>query len=174
MNFIELPLSGAYLVNREDKRDPRGFFARTFCHHELAGQGLDFQIRQCNISMSLKKGTLRGMHFQLPPYSEIKLVSCVKGAFFDCIVDFRENSPTYLQHYAVVLEEFGPALYVPEGFAHGLQTLCDNTIVEYKVSADYTPNSEGGLRWNDPKLGIVWPECGNRTISDKDMSHPLL
>lgn len=174
MKFTALPLGGAYLIEREDRRDERGFFARTFCRRELAAHGLDFEIRQCNISMSLKKGTLRGMHFQRAPHREIKLVSCLGGAVFDCVVDLRQGSPTYLRHHAVVLEAFGPALYVPEGFAHGIQTLADDTVLEYKVSADYAPGAEGGLRWDDPKLGIVWPECAGRVISDKDRSHPLL
>lgn len=174
MKFHKLPLPGACLIEREERRDERGFFARTFCHRELAEHGLDFEIRQCNMSMSLHKGTLRGLHFQRPPHQEIKLVSCLRGKVFDCIVDLRKDSPTYLRHCGVILEAFGPAIFVPAGFAHGIQTLEDETIIEYRVSADYAPDAEGGVRWNDPRIGIQWPECQTRIISEKDGKLPFL
>lgn len=174
MKFTKLGLEGAYLIEREDRGDERGSFGRSFCRREMAAHGLDFEIKQANISISRKKGTLRGLHYQNSPYSEIKLVSCMKGRIFDCIVDFRKDSASYLGYEAVELSAFGAALYVPEGFAHGFQTLEDDTIVQYQVSAFYTPEAEGGLRWNDPRLGIRWPEYAERIISAKDVAWPLL
>jgi dTDP-4-dehydrorhamnose 3,5-epimerase len=174
MKFTEMELSGVYLIEREDREDERGFFARTYCREEFSRKSLIFELKQCNLSQSHKKGTLRGMHYQKAPYGEIKLVSCLKGAIFDCIVDIRKDSPTYLRHLGVELPAFGPMLYVPKGFAHGFQTLEDDTLVEYKVSACYMPEAEAGLRWNDPKLGIDWPDCDKRIISAKDAANPLL
>lgn len=174
MKFTRLDLPGAYLIEREDRVDERGFFARTYCREELAREGLDFEIKQANMSWSNRKGTLRGMHYQKPPHAEIKLVSCLKGSLFDCIIDVRPDSPTYLRHFGVVLPAFGPMLYVPEGFAHGFQSLEDDTVIQYQVSAFYTPGAEAGLRWNDPKLGIEWPERAERIISEKDAAWPLL
>lgn len=174
MKFTALELPGAYLIEHENRMDERGFFARTYCREELARQGLDFEIKQCNLSWSLRKGTLRGMHYQKEPHAEIKLVSCVKGAIWDCIVDIRPDSPTYLRHVGVELVAFGKALLVPKGFAHGFQTLEDDTAVQYQVSAFYAPGAEVGLRWNDPALAIAWPKCGTRIVSDKDRAHPLL
>lgn len=174
MKFTKLELPGAYLIEREDRVDERGFFARTFCRDEFAREGIDFEIKQINMSMSARKGTLRGMHYQKPPHAEIKLVTCLKGAIFDCIVDVRPDSPTYLGHVGVVLPAFGPMLYVPAGFAHGFQSLEDDTVVQYQVSALYAPGAEAGLRWNDPKLGIRWPDCDDRIVSEKDAAIPLL
>lgn len=174
MKFTKLELPGAYLIEREDRKDERGFFARTYCREEFAREGLDFEIRQANISWSARKGTLRGLHCQRPPHAEIKLVSCVKGALWDCIVDVRPDSPTYLRHAGVTLPAFGPMLYIPEGFAHGFQSLEDDTVIQYQVSACYTPGAEMGLRWNDPRLGIGWPDCANRIVSEKDAAFPLL
>lgn len=174
MRFIELPLKGAYIIEREDRVDERGFFARAYCREEFARHGVDFEIKQANVSFSRKRGTLRGLHYQRPPHGEIKLISCVRGAIFDCIVDLRGASPTYLKHFGTELRELGAMLYVPAGFAHGFQTLTDDALVHYQVSAFHAPGAEGGLRWNDPVLGIAWPECGERIISEKDAAHPLL
>lgn len=174
MKFTELDIPGVYLIEREDRRDERGFFGRTYCCRELADHGLDFEVRQCNLSHNIKAGTLRGMHYQLPPHGETKLVSCARGKIFDCVVDVRPGSPTLHRHVGVVLDAFGPALYVPEGFAHGYLTLVDDTMVQYMVSEFYAPGSEAGLRWDDPALGIAWPEAGKRLVSPKDRAHPLL
>lgn len=174
MKFTELDLPGAYIIEREDRGDERGFFARIYCREEFARYGIDFEIKQANMAASRKKGTLRGLHYQKPPHAEIKLVSCVRGAVFDCIVDIRPDSPTYLKHTGVVLPAFGAMLYVPEGFAHGYQTLEDETVVQYQVSSFYAPGAEAGLRWDDPALGIRWPECAGRVVSGKDMAWPLV
>ena len=174
MRFTELSLKGAYLIEREDREDARGFFARTYCRREFADHGIDFEIKQGNLSVSRKTGTLRGLHYQRPPHREIKLVSCIRGAIFDCIVDLRKDSPTYLRHIGVELRELGSMLYVPMDFAHGFQTLADDTAVQYQVSAFYHPEAEAGLRWDDPILDIDWPDCAERTISDKDRAYPLL
>lgn len=174
MKFTELPLRGSYLIECENRADKRGFFARTYCREEFARHGVDFEIKQANLSVNQKKGTLRGLHFQRSPHREIKLVSCVRGGIFDCIVDLRKDSPTYLKHIGVTLPALGAMLYVPMDFAHGYQTLEDDTAVQYQVSEFYAPGAEGGLRWDDPALGIKWPECGERIISEKDRSHPLL
>lgn len=174
MKFTRLELNGAFLIEREDREDERGFFARTFCREEFARHGIDFEVKQANMSYNRIMGTLRGLHFQRAPHSEIKLVACVKGSIFDCVVDVRPESPTYMRHIGVVLPAFGPMLYVPEGFAHGFQTLEDDTVVQYQVSAPYAAHAEGGLRWDDPKLEIEWPACDRRIISKKDAAIPLL
>ena len=174
MRFTELSIKGVFLIEREDRADERGFFARTYCREEFGRHGIDFEIKQANMSFNHNRGTLRGLHYQRPPHREIKLVSCVRGAIFDCVVDLRKDSPTYLRHVGVELREFGPMLYVPMDFAHGYQTLADATVVHYQVSAFYAPGVEAGLRWNDPVLAIDWPDCGERIISEKDRAHPLL
>ena len=174
MKFTALELPGSYIIEREDLVDNRGFFARTFCREEWSRKGIDFEIKQCNVSWSKKQGTLRGLHFQKPPHAEIKLISCLKGAIWDCIVDVRPDSPTYRRHFGMELSAFGKMLYIPEGFAHGFQSLEDDSVVEYKVSTFYAPEAEAGLRWDDPKLRIAWPSCQNRTISDKDANWALL
>lgn len=174
MIFTELPLRGAYLIACEEQRDERGTFARLYCREEFARHGVDFAIRQASLSTNRERGTLRGLHYQRHPNQEIKLVSCLRGAIFDCVVDLREDSPTYLRHVAVELRELGAMMLVPKDFAHGFQTLTDNAVVQYHMSADYIAEAQGGLRWDDPALGIVWPECERRIISDRDQSHPLL
>lgn len=174
MKFIPLPLAGAYAIEREEHVDARGFFSRTYCRKGFAEAGLDFDVIQVSLSGNVKKGTLRGLHFQVPPYGEAKLVSCVRGAIFDCIVDFRPDSPTYLRHLTMELEEFGAMLYIPAGFAHGYQTLHDDCIVQYHIGTAYVPEAGSGLRWNDPALAIAWPECEGRTISEKDRNWALL
>jgi dTDP-4-dehydrorhamnose 3,5-epimerase len=174
MRFTETRLGGAFLIDLERREDNRGFFARTFCQNEFAEQGLKTVIAQANLAFNRYKGTLRGMHFQFPPRAESKLVRCPRGGIVDIIVDLRPESPTYLEHVAVELnEENGTALYVPERFAHGYQVLVDNTETTYQVGEFYAPETEGGLRYDDPKLGLVWP-LHVAEISEKDEGWALL
>ena len=169
-----MSLSGAYLVQLEPRIDARGTFARAFCAREFAAQGLTASFMQANISTNLKAGTVRGLHFQNAPHREAKLVQCVKGSISDVVVDIREESATYLRWTGVELSDSnGVMIYVPEGFAHGYQTLSDGANVLYLVSEFYTPEVEGGLRCNDPKLGIKWPLAVS-DISEKDGRWPLL
>ncbi|MDE3181542.1 MAG: dTDP-4-dehydrorhamnose 3,5-epimerase [Acidobacteriota bacterium] len=174
MIFTETKLAGAYLIDVDRREDSRGFFARAFCQHEFEEHGLKPIIAQANIAFNHQKGTLRGMHFQFPPTAETKLVRCTRGAILDIIVDLRPESPTYLQHVAVELNEDNcRALYVPERFAHGYQVLRDKTETNYQVGEFYTPGSEGGLRYDDPRLGLTWP-LSVAVISDKDQAWTLL
>lgn len=168
MIFTETKLKGAFIIDIERREDNRGFFARAFCQHEFEAHGLKPLIAQANVAFNIRKGTLRGMHFQFPPSAETKLVRCTRGAILDIIVDLRPESPTYLQHIAVDLSEDNyRALYVPERFAHGYQVLTDKTETSYQVGEFYTPGCEGGLLFNDPKLGLEWP-LPVAVISDKD------
>lgn len=168
MIFTETKLHGAFVIDIERREDSRGFFARVFCQHEFKAHGLKPVIAQANVAFNHKQGTLRGMHFQLPPAAETKLVRCTRGAILDIIVDLRPESPTYLEHIAVELsEDNNSALYVPERFAHGYQVLRDKTETSYQVGEFYTPGSEGGLLYNDPRLGLKWP-LPVSVISDKD------
>jgi len=170
MIFTETKLKGAYIIDLDRKEDGRGFFARAFCQNEFAAHGLKPTIAQANIAFNNRQGTLRGMHFQYPPAAESKLVRCTRGAILDVIVDLRPESPTYLNHIAVELsEENFRALYVPERFAHGYQALRDKTETSYQVGEFYTPGSEGGLMYNDPRLGLRWP-LPVSAISEKDKS----
>jgi dTDP-4-dehydrorhamnose 3,5-epimerase len=174
MQFNKTKLERAYIIDLERRQDSRGFFARAFCQKEFAAHGLNPVIVQTNVAYNFKKGTLRGMHFQFPPAAETKLVRCTRGAILDIIVDLRPESPTYLQHIAVELnEENGRALYVPERFAHGYQTLCDNTETSYQVGEFYAPDHESGLMHDDPRLGLRWP-LPVAVISDKDQKFNLL
>jgi dTDP-4-dehydrorhamnose 3,5-epimerase len=174
MQFTETKLHGAYIIELERREDSRGFFARAFCQKEFAAHGLKPLIAQANVAYNLKKGTLRGMHFQFPPAAETKLVRCTRGAILDIIVDLRPESPTYLEHIAVELnEENSRALYVPERFAHGYQTLRDNTETSYHVGEFYAPDYESGLMHDDPRLGLEWP-LPVAVISDKDQKFKLL
>jgi dTDP-4-dehydrorhamnose 3,5-epimerase len=174
MRFTPMSLSGAYLVQLEQRIDARGAFARAFCAREFAAQGLTASFMQANISTNLKAGTVRGLHFQNAPHREAKLVQCAKGSIYDVVVDIREESATYLRWTGVELSDSnGVMIYVPEGFAHGYQTLSDGANVFYLVSEFYTPEVEGGLRYNDPKLGIKWPLAVS-DISEKDGRWPLL
>jgi dTDP-4-dehydrorhamnose 3,5-epimerase len=174
MRFAPIALAGAYLIHLEPRTDARGLFARTFCAQEFAAQGLETAFVQANISVNARAGTLRGLHFQRAPHAEVKLVRCVKGAIYDIIVDLREGSPTYLSWFGMELnDENGLMVYVPKGFAHGYQALADNATVFYMVSAFYAPESEAGLRYDDPKLAIAWPRAVSDT-SDKDAQWPLL
>src|SRR6195256_7049949 len=170
MILTETKLKGAFVVDIQPHADSRGFFARAFCQHEFAAHGLKPIIAQGNIASNRAKGTLRGMHFQYPPASETKLVRCTRGGILDIIVDLRPESPTYLQHVAVELsEDNNRALYVPERFAHGYQVLRDKTETSYQVGEFYTPGSEGGLLYSDPRLGLEWP-LPVSVISDKDQA----
>jgi dTDP-4-dehydrorhamnose 3,5-epimerase len=168
--FTETRLKGAFVIDLDRKKDERGYFARAFCQKDFQEHGLKSVIAQANIASNLKKGTLRGMHFQYPPAAETKLVRCTRGAILDIIVDLRPESSTYLQHIAVELNEDNmTALYVPERFAHGYQALRDNTDSSYQVGEFYTPNAEGGLRYDDPRLGLEWP-LPVSVISPKDQA----
>ena len=172
MIFTETTLKGAVIVDPERHEDPRGFFARTWCERECAGHGLNTRIVQCSVSVNKKKGTLRGLHYQTAPHQEAKLVRCSRGSIYDVIVDLRPDSPTFKRHVTVVLSaENGRMLYVPEGCAHGFQTLEDDTEVSYQMSAFYAPECARGVRWDDPAFGIDWPP-DDRIILDRDRSYP--
>ena len=168
MIFTETKLKGAFVVDIERREDSRGFFARAFCQHEFAAHGLKPIIVQANIAFNRQKGTMRGMHFQFLPAAETKFVRATRGAILDVLVDLRPESPTYLQHVAVELsEENCRAIYVPERFAHGYQVLRDETETSYEMGEFYTPETEGGLLYNDARLGLKWP-LPVTAISDKD------
>lgn len=172
MIFIETKIEGVFIIEPEAFEDKRGFFARTWCRQEFATHRLNPRLVQCNISFNRKRGTLRGMHYQAAPNEEAKLVRCTMGGIYDVVIDLRANSPTFKQHIAVVLTaQSHIMLYVPEGFAHGFQTLEDNTEVFYQMSAVYAPASARGVRWNDPAFGIQWP-LDERIISERDRSYP--
>jgi len=174
MKFTETKLKGAYIIEIEPMEDERGFFARSFCKEEFEKLGLNSEIVQCNVSYNKKAGTLRGMHFQRKPYCETKIVSCIKGAIYDVIIDLRENSETFCKWEAVELTGNNfKMLYIPEGFAHGFQTLVDDTIVYYQMGNYYNSDYSDGVRWDDPAFDIKWLECDNRIISDKDKSYLL-
>src|ERR1700722_11571526 len=158
MIFHQTPLAGASIVELERRGDERGFFARFFCEREFGTANCETRFVQINNSLSAKKGTLRGLHYQLAPSAEVKVIRCLRGALFDVIVDLRPNSPTFGKSFGAELTaENRLMLYVPRGFAHGLVTLEDNTEVLYLVSEFYAPESERGLRWNDPQFEIDWP-----------------
>jgi len=170
--FTPTPLAGAFVIEPEPLEDGRGWFARTWCHREFVERGLEARIAQCSISLSHRKGTLRGMHFQVPPFEETKLVRCTRGSVYDVIIDLRPGSPTRLRHFAAVLTaENHKGLYVPAGFAHGFQTLVADTEVLYQISESHSSEHSRGVRWDDPAFGIPWPE-DERTISDRDREYP--
>lgn len=174
MNFKETELKGAFIVDLARIEDERGFFARVFCKDEFAESGLNSDVVQANMSFNVYAGTLRGMHYQVDPAPETKLIRCVRGSIVDVIVDLRPDSPTYLQHIQITLTaENRTALFVPANFAHGFQTLEDNSEVLYLVSGMYTPSCERGLRFDDPALAIPWP-LSTKHISAKDKQWPLL
>lgn len=158
MKFTATPLKGAYLIEPEPITDERGFFARSFCAEEFARRGLNPRVAQCSVSFNRSAGTLRGLHLQRPPHAEAKLVRCAQGRAHDVIVDLRRESPTYARWFAVELNAVnGTMLYVPEGLAHGFQTLVDNTEMWYQISEFHHPECADGVRWDDPLLGIRWP-----------------
>ncbi len=171
MLFKPTPLAGSFLIDLEKREDERGFFARSFCVKEFKSQNLDIQIVQINNSLSKHKGTLRGIHYQLSPHAEIKIVRCIQGSLFDLIIDLRPDSPTFLQHFGHILSaENRTMMYVPQGFGHAFLSLQDETEAIYMVSEFYSPEQERGLRWNDPALAISWPIVPE-IISEKDNSH---
>ena len=172
MIFKETKLRDAYIIEIEERSDQRGFFARAWCQKEFEDHGLVAQVVQTNLSYNIKKGTLRGMHFQIDPYQETKLVRCTRGAIYDVIIDLRPESPTYKDWIGVELSgENYKMLYVPKNFAHGFQTLVDGTEVTYQVTEFYTPGAEGGLRYDDPAFRIAWP-LPVSVISEKDKCWP--
>jgi len=174
VRFTPTGLAGAHLIHLEPRVDERGLFARAFCAREFAAQGLETSYLQANISTNARAGTVRGLHFQRAPDAEVKLVRCVKGAIYDVIVDMREGSQTYLRAFGAELsDDNGLTMYVPKGFAHGYQALSGGASVFYMVSAFYAPQSEGGLRFDDPRLAIKWPRPV-ADVSDKDAKWPLL
>jgi dTDP-4-dehydrorhamnose 3,5-epimerase len=170
MIFTETKLKGAFIIDIEPREDERGFFTRAFCQREFAAHGLKPVIAQANIGFNKRKGTIRGMHFQFPPSAETKLVRASRGAVLDIIVDLRPESATYLQHVEVELSaDNHRGIYIPERFAHGYQALEDNTETTYQVGEFYTPGAEGGLRFDDPLLGLRWP-LPVAVISPKDLT----
>ncbi|MES2836962.1 MAG: dTDP-4-dehydrorhamnose 3,5-epimerase [Bacteroidota bacterium] len=174
MIFEETNLKGAYVVSLELVNDARGGFARTFCKKEFSKINHTKEFVQLNHSYNTHKGTIRGMHYQVAPYQEIKLIRCVKGAVLDVIIDLRKNSPTFLKHFAVELsEENKKMIYVPEDFAHGFQTLTNNAELIYHHTQYYTPGSDAGIRFDDPALNIKWP-FEAVMVSDKDKNYKLI
>jgi dTDP-4-dehydrorhamnose 3,5-epimerase len=174
MRFVATKLRGAYLIELEPHEDSRGMFARTFCSREFAEHNLATAFVQCSVSFSRKRGTLRGMHYQRRPAAEVKLVRCTAGALYDVIIDLRPESPTYLQHVGVELSARNRrSLYIPEMFAHGFQTVENDTEVFYQISEFYSPAAAIGLRFDDPRLGVTWP-LPVTEISEKDRQWSLL
>ena len=172
MKFHPTPLKDAHLIEIEKRGDDRGFFARFFCGKEFGAAGLATRFVQVNNSLSAKKGTLRGLHYQLAPAAEVKVVRCVRGALFDAIIDIRPGSPTFGKWYGAELNaENRLMMYVPRGFAHAILTLADNTEVLYLVSDFYSPENERGVRWNDSRFNVVWPITPGE-ISPKDAAWP--
>jgi dTDP-4-dehydrorhamnose 3,5-epimerase len=172
VRFLPTPLKGAYLIELEKRGDDRGFFARFFCEREFHEAGLEARFVQMNNSLSTKAGTLRGLHYQLAPAAEVKVVRCISGAIFDAIVDIRPDSPTFGRWFGAELtSENRLMMYVPRGFAHAVLTLRSDTEILYMVSAFYSPENERGLRWNDPRFSIQWP-CAPTEISPKDAAWP--
>lgn len=172
MIFTETKLKGAFVIELEMIEDERGSFARAWCAKELAARGLEARLAQCSTSLTKKKGTLRGMHFQIAPFEESKIVRCTRGSMYDVIIDLRTGSPTLKQHIGVTLAaNNGKMLYVPRGFAHGYLTLEDNIEVFYQISEFYSPNHSRGVRWNDPAFGIAWP-ADVQVIAKRDQSYP--
>ena len=174
LKFNEISLTGAYVIELESFQDQRGLFARIFCQKEFQAIGFDKQILQINHSITKQKGTIRGMHYQRPPACEVKIIRCVQGAVFDVMVDIRAGSPTFLQWHGMELSKNNMHMvYVPDGFAHGFQTLTDNAELIYHHSEFYTPQNEFGFKYDDPAISIQWP-LPVSNVSQRDMTHPLL
>lgn len=172
MIFSPAPLHGAYVVEIEKHTDERGYFGRSWCRREFGEHNLDANLVQCNVSFNNARGTLRGMHFQVPPHVETKLVRCSRGLLYDVIIDLRPSSPTFLNWFGVELTpDNGKMLYVPKGFAHGFQTLDDNTEVFYQMSEFFVPEAARGVRWDDPLFGIAWP-ADVTSLSKRDREYP--
>jgi dTDP-4-dehydrorhamnose 3,5-epimerase len=174
MRFTETELRGAFVIELEPVSDERGFFARTWCEHEFERHGLRARFVQCSVSFNRKRGTLRGMHYQKSTHEEVKLVRCTRGALYDVVIDLRVDSPTFARHCAVMLtSDNGRMMYVPEGFAHGFQTLEDNTEVFYQISEFYHAEAATGVASDDPAFGIEWP-VADRVMSERDRNLPRL
>ncbi len=174
MNFISTPLAGSYTIDLHPLNDNRGWFARTYCKDEFNQIGHTKEWVQLNHSYTIQQGALRGMHYQLPPFGEIKLVRCIAGAVYDVIVDLRKNSSTFLHSFGTELSALNKRMmYIPEGFAHGFQTLQGHSELIYHHSEFYTPASERGIRYNDPRINVQWPAM-QTDISERDRYHPLL
>ncbi len=172
MIFAPTKLAGAVVIDLERREDERGFFARSFCRREFEEHHLDPCVAQCNISFNVRRGSLRGMHWQAAPYGEAKLVRVTRGEIWDVVIDLRPESPSYAQWFGVELTaENRRALYVPDGFAHGFQTLVPDTEVFYQMSTPYAPDAQRGLRWNDPAFGITWP-IEPPFMSERDATYP--
>jgi dTDP-4-dehydrorhamnose 3,5-epimerase len=173
MIFTETALRGAFIVDQEPRPDERGHFSRLWCAREFEAHGLDTRVAQCSLSYNRRAGTLRGMHYQAPPYEEAKLVRCTRGAIFDVIIDLRRGSPTFTRHVSVVLSAAnGTALYIPRGCAHGFQTLEDHSEVMYQISEFHHAGSARGVRWNDPAFDIAWPSSTSRVMNERDAAYP--
>jgi dTDP-4-dehydrorhamnose 3,5-epimerase len=165
-------LPGVHLIDLEKFEDERGTFARVWCAREFAAHGLDTRLAQASLSANRRRGTLRGLHFQRPPYTEVKVVRCIRGSVYDVALDLRRSSPTYRQHVGVELSAGnGRALYLPEGCAHGFQTLEDDSEIFYQMSTSYEPSAGTGVRWNDPAFGISWP-LPVTAMAPKDQAWP--
>jgi dTDP-4-dehydrorhamnose 3,5-epimerase len=172
VRFVPTPLAGAVVVELERREDERGFFARSFCQREFEAQGLDPCVAQCNVSFNRRRGTLRGLHWQAPPHAEAKLVRATRGALWDVVVDLRSDSATFCRWFGVELtEENRRALYIPQGFAHGFQSLVDDVEVSYQMSAFYAADAQRGARWDDPAFGIEWP-VRTPFLSPRDAAYP--
>lgn len=176
MKFTELKIKGAYLIELDEFKDERGSFARQFCQKEFENIGVNFNLKQCNISKNYKKGVLRGMHYQKAPYTENKIVSCFKGACFDVIVDLRKDSETYLEWEAYELsEDNNKMLYIPANCAHGFQVLLNDTVLFYQIDEFFMPEYYDGIRYNDPKVNITWIKMDNDLIiNERDKNYALL
>jgi len=173
MKFTPAKIPGVWIVEQERFADDRGYFARTWCADEFAAHGLNSRLLQCSTSFNLKRGTLRGLHFQAAPHAEDKLVRCTRGSIFDVAVDLRPDSPTYKQWVGMELSEAnGLALYIPQGFAHGFQTIADNSEVFYQMPQPYQPAAGRSLRWNSPWCSVSWP-LSDPVMSEKDRQAPL-
>jgi dTDP-4-dehydrorhamnose 3,5-epimerase len=173
MKFTETAIAGAYLIDLERAEDHRGFFARAFSAREFAEKGLVTHYPEINFSSSIRKGTIRGLHYQKWPHQEDKVVRCVRGRLFDVMIDLRPDSPSFLKWAGIEISaESHQAIYVPAGCAHGVQTLEDDTEMLYMVSATYNPAAEAGICWNEPFFGVEWPDVGQRIVTDKDQSWP--
>jgi dTDP-4-dehydrorhamnose 3,5-epimerase len=173
MKFTPAKIPGVWIVEQERFADDRGYFARTWCADEFAAHGLISGLAQCSTSFNLRRGTLRGLHYQIAPYEEDKLVRCTRGAIFDVAVDLRPGSPTYRHWTSVELTEAnGLAFYIPKGFAHGFQTLADNSEVFYQMPQTYQPAAGRGLRWNSPWCSVTWP-LPDPNLSEKDRQAPM-
>jgi dTDP-4-dehydrorhamnose 3,5-epimerase len=170
--FRQTPLPGVFLIDLERREDERGFFARTWCQREFTEHGLNPRLVQCSMSFNRRRGTLRGLHYQAPPSAEAKLIRCPRGGIYDVALDLRPASATFLQHVAAELTAAnGTGLYVPEGVAHGFQTLADDTEVLYQMSEFFAPETGRGVRWDDPAFGIRWP-VPEPSMLERDRSYP--